>query len=219
MPIRYWLFHLICLNSYTNHLKEVFLILYPFSINFSRYSRVWELRKLSKVTRQSYLLAPSPLLIPLHHGSSQIIRIYTSQVILGRDISQLNWESTGLLGIVPHFKVNHESVSRRLCLLALGHPCPVVRKQRRKGGRERGTKGRRKEEKEGGGRGKGVRKKEEKQKIGRPSDQHWAYTRQAIMPSVLAGLLHEAVPAEVTPLLTVASRNPRNTLTASLVIL
>lgn len=137
----------------------------------------------------------------------------------GQDISQLNWESTGLLGIVPHFKVNHESVSRRLCLLALGHPCPVVRKQRRKGGRERGTKGRRKEEKEGGGRGKGVRKKEEKQKIGRPYDQRWAYNLQAIMPSVLAGLLHEAVPAEVTPLLTVASRNPRNTLTASLVIL
>ena len=109
-----------------------------------------------------------------------------------------------------------------------------MRKQGRKGGREEGRKGGREEGRKGGrkggkagGRKEGGRKEKEKgrekekgkQKIGRLSSQQRACKLQAVMHSSLAGFSHEAMPAEVTALLTVASRNPRNTLIASLVIL
>lgn len=67
------------------------------------------------------------------------------------------------------------------------------------------------------------RKKRRKEKgnteIGEAAWSLAACSLQAVRHFVLAGLSQEAVPAEVTALLTVASRNPRNTLIASLVIL
>lgn len=122
----------------------------------------------------------------------------------------------GLLGEVPHFKAKHGAVSKRF-FLALRHPCLVMRKQRnRKGRKERRREGgRKRKEKE-----KGSEKEKGRQVTRRPCGHGGpAASRLAVMPSVLASLSHEAVPAEVTSLLTVASRNPRNTLIASLVVL
>ena len=85
-----------------------------------------------------------------------------------------------------------------------------ARKQERKEGRKEGWR-----EKE-----KGSEKEKGKQVTRRPCGHGGpAASRPAVMHSVLASLSHEAIPAEVTSFLTVASRNPRNTLTASLVVL
>lgn len=88
-----------------------------------------------------------------------------------------------------------------------------AKKQERKKGKKEG--GRKRKEKE-----KGSEKEKGRQVTRRPCGHGGpAASRLAVMPSVLASLSHEAVPAEVTSLLTVASRNPRNTLIASLVVL
>ena len=92
-----------------------------------------------------------------------------------------------------------------------------MRKQRnRKGRKERRREGgRNRKEKE-----KGSEKEKGKQVARRPCGYGGpAASRLAVTHSVLASLSHEAVPAEVTALLTVASRNPRNTLIASLIVL